>query len=524
MEPLTTMRGGRVDEDSTRQAEPWPRPYRWGLILAALVGIIGRVAYVDRPLDHRLLASWREADYTQIARNFYRGDLNILYPQIDWRGDTPGYVEMEFPLVPWLGAVLDRLAGYHEALVRVPSSIAAVAALLLFIWLCRRVLPPTGALFAAAAYAVHPQLISLATSMQPESVMLLLSLLAMTLIWSWDERPRRATLFAAAATVAAAILVKSPAAYLGLVLGYVVIRKRGWQAFTDVSNYAAALVALAPPIAWYAWAAQFWVLYGNSLGVSNESHFIGPDMLFPPRFLAGILKMETRVFGVTGWLLAAAALTSLQARVRLALLWYGAVWVFYLLAARTSGDDWSFYYHSISVAPACLLAGAGVAALADGRVAAGRSAWTKTRQRWAGLLLAAMTLMVLMRGTILAIDFRDSKPSLLELRRCVLQFQPYVSATDLIVMRGGAAYDEYGHPVAYNASMAFAWMDRKGFNFAIEEQGAATLERIAARGGRFWIAHKDELAHGELGRIVDTRYRRLAACDGSYFLYDLRIR
>jgi len=514
----------RGDEDTTRRAEPWTRAHLWALILAALIGTLARVAYVDRPLDHRLLAPWRQSDYTQVARNFHRGDLNILYPQIDWRGDTPGYVEMEFPLVPWLAAVLDRVAGYHEAFVRLPSSIAAVAALLLFAWLCRRVLPPTGVVFAVAAYAVHPLLVALATSMQPESVMLLLSLLAMTLIWSWDERPRRATLLAAAAAIAAAVLAKSPAAYLGLALAWVVLRKRGPQALTDPWNYAAALVALVPPLAWYAWAHQFWVLYGNSLGVSNESHFIGWDMLLPPGFLLGILKSESRVFAHAGWLIAAAAVIAGPGRVRLALIWYAAVWVFYVVAARTSGDDWARYYHSISVAPACLLMGAGIAALADGRVAAGGSILSAKRQRLAALLLAGATLVLLVRGTVGMISGRDSNAAAYEMYRCVLQFQAQVSPTDLIVVRGGTMFDEYGHRVAYNEPMVFAWMDRKGFSLASEELAPETLERIAARGGRFWFARKEDLARADLARVVDTRYRRVAECGASYFLYDLRSR
>jgi 4-amino-4-deoxy-L-arabinose transferase-like glycosyltransferase len=513
-----------ADEAAPRAAAPpWSRLQRWTLIAIALVGVVGRVAYVDRPLDHRLLASWREADYTQLARNFYRDELNIFYPQIDWRGDTPGYAEMEFPIVPWTAAVLDRLFGYREAWLRVPASIAAVLALLLFLRLCRQVLPPGGALFAAAAFAVNPLLIYLATAMQPESLMLLLSILAMTLIWRWDERPEPATLFAAALTVALGILAKSPAAYLGLVLAYVVIRKRGWQAFSDVSIYAAALLAIVPPLAWYAWAAHFWTMYGNSLGVSNESHFIGWDILFPPRFLRGILKWETiRVFTPAGWLLALAALSIRRGRAALALVWYGAVWVFYVAIARTSGDDWSFYYHSSSVAPACLLMGAGLVALTTGRDPSGAAAPPVRWRRWAGGVLAAATLALLVRATVQTIDERDTNPGFQEMRRCVLQFQPYVPPSALIVVRGGPMFDEDGHPVAYNESMAFAWMDRKGFNYGKEELGLSTLQRIAARGGRFWIARRDELERNDLGRLVDARYARVATCDDSYFLYDLR--
>jgi 4-amino-4-deoxy-L-arabinose transferase-like glycosyltransferase len=524
--PAARVAARPADAATARAAAPsWSRAQRWTLIAIALVGVIGRVVYVDRPLDHRLLASWREADYTQLARNFYRGELNIFYPQIDWRGDTPGYAETEFPLVPWTAAVLDRLFGYREAWLRVPPAIASVLALLLFLRLCRNLLPPGGALFAGAAFAVNPLLICLATAMQPESVMLLLSIAAMTFIWSWRERPQRATLFAAALTVALSILTKSPAACLGLVFAYVVLHRRGWKAFRDVSILAAAAVAIVPPLAWYAWAAHFWTVYGNSLGISNESHFIGWDMLFPPRFLGGILKWETiRVFTPTGWVLALAALPLLRGRTALALVWSGAVWLFYVVTARTAGDDWSFYYHSSSVAPACLLMGAGFAALTSGAGRAAAAAPPARWRRWSGAVLAAATLALLVRATGQTIDERDDNPALEEMRRCVLQFQPHVPPDALIVVRGGSMFDEQGYPVAYNEPMAFAWMDRKGFNYGKEEAGLPTLERIAARGGRFWIARRDELEQNGLGGLVDARYARLASCDDRYFLYDLHTR
>jgi hypothetical protein len=402
------------------------------------------------------------------------------------------------------------------------SSIAAILGLLLFLRLCRATLPPSGALFAAAAFAVNPLLIYLATSMQPESLMLLLSLLAMTLIWSWDDNPRFVTLVGAAVTTAAAILAKSPAACLAPVLASVVIRKLGTKAFTDVRIYAAGLVVIVPPLMWYLWAWRFWHLYGNSLGVSNESHFIGWDMLARPRFLRGILKWETiRVFTPAGWLLALAGLSTLSGRARLALIWYGAVWLFYIVSARTSGDDWSFYYHSISVAPACLLMGAGIAALEGGGVVPKRWAWLATRERWLGLLLATVTLLALVRATALTIEERDSNPSLMTMRRCVLQFQQYVPPNDFIVIHGGSMVDEYGRPVAYNESMAFAWMDRKGFNYGMQELSIDTLERIAARGGRYWIVRDDELQHGNLRAVADQRYHLVARCQSGYSLYDL---
>ena len=147
-----------------------------------LAGIVLRVAWVGRPLDHRIRAPWRQADYTQIARNFAREDPDLLHPRIDWRRDGQGLVEMEFPLVPWTAGMLDRLFGYREQYLRLLSCLLEVGGLLLFAGLARRLLPGAGALAAVAFYAVNPLLVYLSTVMQPEPMMLFLSLLAMVLL------------------------------------------------------------------------------------------------------------------------------------------------------------------------------------------------------------------------------------------------------------------------------------------------------------------------------------------------------
>ena len=503
--------------------ERWTKTQTRLLLAIVLIGMASRVLYVDRPFDHRLLAPWREADYTQLARNFYRGSLNIFYPTIDWRGDGPGYAEMEFPVIPWVGGVAHRVFGYDERLLRIPAALLGALSLLVFAGLSRRLLPPNGALFAVAAFALNPVLIVLGNAMQPDPLMVFLSLAAMALIWRWQDDPTFAKLLVAATATAAAILAKSPAAFLGLVLAYTVVRVNGVRALTDSRTYVAALVALLPPLAWYLWAWHFWHVYGNSLGVSNETHFIGLDMLSPPRFLYGLLKWETLVvLSPAGWLLALAALRR-PLRVERALVWYVAVWAFYLLTARTSADDWSFYYHCIGVAPACLLMGAGAAMLSRSDVLPSRfplSEW----QRPIGRVIGIAALLGLAEVSAILIYRRDRADynHYVEMRRCAMQFVPYVPADQSIVAFGGWLTDEYGTPVAHNESMLFGWMDRKGFNYATENLSIPTLDAIASRGGRWWIVARPELEEHHMVDQANARYRRVAACDDRFYLYDLQ--
>jgi 4-amino-4-deoxy-L-arabinose transferase-like glycosyltransferase len=487
--------------------------------LVLVIGAVLRLAYVDRPFDHRLRTSWRQSDYVQIARNYDREGMNILYPRIDWRGDTPGYVEAEFPLVPWFGALLYRVLGYNIVFLRMIAAFFSLAALFLFAWFARSELPGWGALFATAAYAANPLLVYLSTAIQPESLMLFLSLAAFALIRRWERTPSFMRLLAASAAVAAAILAKSTAASLGLVLAYVILKKQGRKAFSDYRVYLGGLAGVVPPLVWYSWARHFWKVYGNSLGISNETHFIGADILFPPWFLVGNLKWETLgVLSPVGWLLAGAALAGRRTVYAPALVWYSAVWAFYVVAARTSGDDWAYYYHSSSAAPACLLMGAGVAALLE-RESPPQAWFTRWRK---GIVagLSACTLAGLLAVAAFLIHLRDSNASLLAMRNCALELADKIPPSEKIVVKGGRMFDEQGHPVAFNEPMVFAWMDRKGFNYGLEEQNIETLDRIAARGGRYWMVLRRDLEQEGL-RPAPQRYRLVAEYGEKYVLYDL---
>ena len=487
---------------------PSTRRRRALLLAILLLGAIMRIAPVCRPLDHRLLAPWRESDHVQVARNFYRGDLDIRYPRIDWRGDQPGYAEMELPVLPWLGAAAARLVGYSEPLLRVPSAILGVASLALFARMAFATLAPTAALVAVAAYAGNPLLVAMGAALQPDALMLFLVLLAMALMWRWDDDPTTGNLLVACVAIGGAALAKLPAAHLGIVMAYLVVRKGGARALASPVPWLGAVIAVVPPLVWYVWAHRFWERYGLSLGVSNESHLLGWDMLRSPHFLAGLVKWETlAVFTPAGWLLAAAALGEPLARTHRVLVWYAAVSAFYLVSARTSADDWAFYYHGLSVAPACLLMGAGAGWLAQ------------RRPRLASVLVAG-TILALLSATGYLVYKRDHQRHLLEMRTCMVAFTRSVPPDGAIVVRGGAMRDEYGRPVAHNESMAFAWMDRRGFNYGDEELSVETLDRIAARGGRYWIVGDDEL-RPELRTAAARRWKRLAACEFGYGLYDL---
>ena len=485
-------------------------------LLVLLVAIAGggvRMMTVHRPFNHQLANSWREADYVQIARNFDREGLNILYPRVDWRGDSPGYVEMEFPLTPWLAAVGYRVFGYHEQFLRILSAVFSVGGLLIFWAIARDALPPIAALIAFSAFALNPLLVRLSGAMQPEPLMMLFVLLAAYHALRFSRSARTRSLLFASASAAIAALAKAPGVTVGILLVVVCLRQYGWRAVIKPLVIVGAVIALAPPLLWYRWAGGFWVEYGNSLGLSNESHWLTIDQLLPPFFLIGNLKAELLlVWTPVGVLFFVASLRARQST-RLAFWWYVGVLLFYLAAAGTSGDEWAAYYHCISIPSACLLIAAGVQRVRH---------HPQIRRLWNWIGVAAL-VVTLIATTLVGLYRRDHDVELSRLRDCSAELVRYIPKDASIVVRGGRSVDEFDRPVAYNEPMLFAWLDRRGFNYAKDKLSLDTLTSIARRGGQFWIVRRDELDDSDdLGRLRD-HYRRCGRCDCGYLtVFDLQ--
>ena len=123
-----------------------------------------RFADVFRPINQ---ASWRECDIGAVSRNFAREGMNPLYPRIDWRGDGPGYAEMELPIFPFLTAIGYEIFGVHDQLGRGLAFLFSLGALFFFYRLAREYLTVYPALIAFTFFAFNPLIVDQSTALQP---------------------------------------------------------------------------------------------------------------------------------------------------------------------------------------------------------------------------------------------------------------------------------------------------------------------------------------------------------------------
>lgn len=196
-------------------------PLTWftlGMVLIVILGFALRYKGIHNPiLDH---PAWRQGDTASIARNFAQLQFNILYPQTNYNGPPPNYVELELQIVPFLAAVLYKLFGVHEIfgrLITIGFSLGTIAVIGLFgRWLFSSWI---AGLAAAFFFAIFPGSIYYGRTFTPDTTMvffLTAALYACTRFLVEDEVMAPRPLARAAALVTFAYLAK-PVAVAGIV-------------------------------------------------------------------------------------------------------------------------------------------------------------------------------------------------------------------------------------------------------------------------------------------------------------------
>src|SRR5262245_25672181 len=193
----------------SRFRRAWP-----ALALIALALALRCLGLTAPLLDYH---SWRQADTAAIARNYARNGYHLFYPQVDWGGLTPGYVESEFPLYTYSLALLYGLFGDHVWLGRLLTALAGAASAVALYGLIRSsadqpgaTAPSRVALYAALALALMPFPVYFGRTVMPDTWMLLAAILAIWTFRRWLDRPSAGRYSVAVLCGALAPLAKTP--------------------------------------------------------------------------------------------------------------------------------------------------------------------------------------------------------------------------------------------------------------------------------------------------------------------------
>lgn len=503
-----------------------PAQHKILLLFILTVAIVVRLPDVVRPIDH---SSWREADVGSIARNYATESMNPIYPRIDWRGETEGYVESEFPIFPYLIALSYKVFGINDFFGRIWAFCFSLATIWFFFCLSRQFFDGIGLVATFAFFVLNPLIVEFSTAIQPEGVMICFYVAAAYFFEKWFDNRGKKDFILASIFTAFAILAKSSAAHIGLFFGLALIQRDGLEAIRKPKNWIFAIISLLPGLLWFLYAKSLYKTYGNSLGISNEYHWIGPDFFTNSYFIKGILHSEyTYVWGIGGLLVGIYAVTRgfRELVVIHSLFWLLSCFVFYIVASRTTADEWAYYYHIFSVPAASLLFGFGIAKLIQDlnvfqkRVSDGFRGSLIHRILTISIIgICAAAVFIFQASQIKELFRERAEPDVNYV--CATRIQPFLDKGNKILASGGRCFDADGFMTAYNASYMFYWLDRKGFNICYEEQSIEKVLDFREKDARYFIAEKKALDHKTgFEDALRKRFNVVTECDG-IIVFDL---
>ncbi len=488
---------------------PLLRPREVSMLLTLLAfGLLLRLIQISQPFIDGW--SWREADVAMIAENFYRHGFHLFYPQINWAGSSPGYVGTEFPLVPFVAALLYLFFGVQDWIGRALSIFFFAASVPFFHLLVRKISRARSALFAVGIYTLAPLSIFASRSFMPDMASLSFSIAALYLFAEWLEREADIRLFTAMTLATSlAILMKLPAIIIGLPMLYMAWEKYGPRFVRRRELWIFAALSLFLPVAWYAHA------YRMSLS-HFPYHFFGSGgiKIEPLDWYIGILY-QTVTSGLTPIVFAAMlAGIFLPPRARLGRLfhwWLAAMLLFVVVAGPGNRHPW---YQLPFVPIAAAFAGLACDV-------ASRSCVVLTGSKLVPLLAG-----IVLWGGLVYLSYVAIKP-LYEHQRPPLwwvgQELNRITPTDARVI---VADDGDPRAIYYSGRKGWHFLQDGLFKgYPADSQRAITLlEQWRGEGagylafpqdGFWWFAH-----YPGLQEYLDSRYQRLSETD-EYIIFDV---
>ncbi len=459
--------------------------------------------------------AWRQTDTAAIARNFHEEGMTLFHPRVDWRGNTPGYVEMNLPLFPFLVACFYSLAGgVHEWMGRLLAAAFSTAAAVPLYALARSWIgSAAGARLAVAIYLMLPLSLFFGRAFMPEALMLLLSAATLT-AFRRGCQAGTGRLLAAAGVAALCFAVKIPTLYLGFPLVALALDRWGPSFPGRGSLWLYLLVAILPPAVWHLHAAGLFEQTGLTFGIWGPRGYDkwNHDLLLQAgfyRLMAG--RFLESVFTPMGAVLLAAGLFGLWPRgeaerrreVWPLYAWFGGLLLYVFLIPE--GNRRLHYYQLPFALPVAIFAAAPLAALWEpGGASLSGSVGRQLRRLGPGSrgarVLVAVSLAAVGAGSLWKVGdyYRPGNNIHNYYRSCELagRILDQRMPSDARLVTGDIDEDRDG-PFRTQSPTLLYYCHRKGWQITPDLFDTSRLDSLAAEGADYFVVAAGFVEHVE---------------------------
>ncbi|MEZ6038463.1 MAG: glycosyltransferase family 39 protein [Planctomycetota bacterium] len=247
-------------------------------------------------------SSWRECDTQAIARSFLVEGFDPLHPKVDWRGDTGGAVECEFPLFQLMVATVMAATGEAEW----PGRVIALLSMLFAAFSLHRLLEarvgPAGALAGAMVFLTGGHAMVLGGRVQPDATSTALALAGLTTYVRFLATGSGSTLLLATLATTFGALAKPTALQIGLVQ-FLWTALLAPHRLRETRVWAAFAATVGVVVLWLWHSQSLYLETGLTFGVVSGGDTKFPDLehLLMPELHLQMLRTTGRYgFGVLG--------------------------------------------------------------------------------------------------------------------------------------------------------------------------------------------------------------------------------
>ncbi len=229
------------------------RKYNESLILLFIFAFILalRLSHLNSPPAE--YHAWRQSDTEAIARNFLEQRFNIFYPQLNYDGPMPNYVQLEFQITTFIIAGLYKLFGYHYVLARLVPLVFFLASAYFLYCLAKKLYSVSTAWYTVLLYGIFPFNIYFSRAIMPESSALFFFIGAFYYFLRWIEEEKWSFLYLSGIFTALAISQKVPTVFVGIPMLIMVIKKYKEKFPAQWQLWVFASVSLGTPFLYFAW-------------------------------------------------------------------------------------------------------------------------------------------------------------------------------------------------------------------------------------------------------------------------------
>ena len=235
------------------------------LLAILLIALAARLYNLRAPLVG--IRGWRQADTMAMAINYHENGYNLFYPQIDWGGNTPGYVEAEFPIYSYAAALLFNLFGVSELSARLLSIALSLIGVCYFYLLIKEQVNEQTALWSCLFISILPLNVFMGRTIMPESLLLTSLIIGVYYFAQWLNHNKWWHLGISAIFISTACLVKIPSLYVGLPLLFLAWLKFEKKVFLQWKLWLFAITIFVTVGAWYYHSHQIYLQYGLTFGI-----------------------------------------------------------------------------------------------------------------------------------------------------------------------------------------------------------------------------------------------------------------